>query len=106
MAAPVPLREAITAPACGTATYSRAPHATQCSYMSTTSEGSERILFVIIPLPFLACCELNQSMLSPLGFFSFQISHCLIRFLSRLLPSPFYSFLIDAHHDPTIGKPF
>src|SRR5205807_6218796 len=97
MAAPVLLREAITAPACGTATYNRAPHATQCSSMSTTSEGSERILFVIIPLPFLACCELNQSMLSPLGFFSFQIRHWLVRFLSRLLPSPFYRLLMASY---------
>lgn len=69
MAAPVLLREAITVPACGTATYSRAPHAIQCSSMSTTSEGSERVLFVMIPLPFLACCEQNQSILSRLVFF-------------------------------------
>src|SRR5205807_10093318 len=104
MAAPVLLREAITAPACGTATYSRAPHATQCSSISTTSEGSEPVLFVMIPLPFLACCELNQSILSRLVFFfPDQALACTFPF-SLCYHRPFYCLLMASYRSVTTCK--
>src|SRR6266852_6895066 len=61
MAAPVRSSEAITASACDTDTYSRVPHVTQCSSISTTSSELRRLsMLVEVRFLFVAMQTINS----------------------------------------------